>query len=69
MCWGDLTDSLLPRLNPDMSVRQALQRFNQTDAEVLPVFEAAGPGARFVGYLSRQDALNAYSKAAEAEER
>ena len=66
---GDLTDSLLPRLHPDMSVREALRRFNQTDAEVLPVFEAPGPGARFIGYLSRQDALNAYSKAAEAEER
>jgi CIC family chloride channel protein len=57
---SDITDSFQPRLNPDMSLKQALVSFNSTDAEVLPVFSEPDEIKSFMGYISRQDALNAY---------
>lgn len=62
---AEITDGLLPRLNAGMSLKQALLRFNETEAEALPVFEAERKGAKFVGVLSRQDALSAYCEVAE----
>jgi hypothetical protein len=63
---GDIADSFPPRLTPDMTVKQALAGFNRTESEALPVFETDAPDARFLGVLSRQDALKAYWEYSEA---
>jgi len=57
---SDITDSFQPRLHPGMNLKQALVSFNATDAEVLPVFTNPDDKRSFTGYISRQDALNAY---------
>ncbi len=60
---ADITDGFMPRLTPEMNLREALASFNATEAEVLPVFQQ-GEGAvlEFRGVVSRQDALNAYAR-------
>lgn len=57
---ADITDSFQPRTHPEMNLKDALVSFKATDAEVLPVFASPQAGSRFVGVVSRQDALNAY---------
>jgi CIC family chloride channel protein len=57
---ADIIDTSIPRLYPELSLRDALHEFSDCDAEVLPVFESAAPQARFLGVISRQDVLNAY---------
>ena len=59
---SDITDSFVPRLHLEMSLKEALKSFQDSDAEVLPVFNGPEKEAVFVGVVSRQDALNAYSE-------
>lgn len=59
---SDLVDTSIPRLHPEMTLRDALTAFSATDAEVLPVFESAEAQAPFQGVISRQDVLNAYNE-------
>lgn len=58
---SDLVDTSIPRLHREMTLRDALAEFSATEAEVLPVFESAEANAPYLGVISRQDVLNAYS--------
>jgi CIC family chloride channel protein len=62
----DITDSFQPRLHPEMSIKDALESFGRSEAEVLPVCEGAKGDGELAGVLSRQDALDAYRRCADA---
>lgn len=57
---ADIVDTSIPRLHPELSLRDALSVFGNCDADVLPVFQTTETKAPFLGVISRQDVLNAY---------